>query len=462
MAQQTETTNDTKDNTTNNVCSEIPAFFKKTVQERLNLIGNQVRLTEQEKATLIHTGSLNLTIADNMLENVIGTYSLPMGIATNFIINGKDYLIPMVLEEPSVVAAASNAAKLARSTGGFKSTGNPTAQMIAQVQLVGLPDWTESVDTIEKEKESLLGLANSFCPTLVGRGGGAIDLNTRIVKTKRGPHLVVHIIANVGDSMGANFVTKMAEGIAPRLEDLTGARVRLRILSNLSINRVFEAEAVWSKKALEPGAKAAKMEVEELVEAILDSWALADADPFRAATHNKGIMNGIDAVLLATGNDFRAVEAGAHAYAAYNRENYGALTEYEKTDDGGIRGKIRLPLSVATAGGVTQVHPCAKIANKILGTTSSQELGCIIAAVGLAQNFAALRALSSEGIAKGHMRLHAKNVAMVGGARGRVIQSVATIMANEGSISTARAKELVMELCHLHIIYMFYPLQCKV
>jgi hydroxymethylglutaryl-CoA reductase len=249
--------------------------------------------------------------------------------------------------------------------------------------------------------------------------------------------------------MGANAVTRMAEGLAPRLEELSGGRARLRILSNLAVYKMFRAEAVWSREVLEQSAKGCDMDVDEVVEAILDAWALADADPFRAATHNKGIMNGIDAVAVATGNDFRAVEAGAHAYASFGRKVYGALTRYEKTEEGGLRGVIEVPLSVATQGGVTQVHPVARLANKIIGAKSSSELGCVMAAVGLAQNFAALRALATEGIVKGHMKLHAKNVAVMGGAKGKIVEVVASIMALEGNISTARAKELVMEMCHV-------------
>eukprot|EP01103_Thecamoeba_quadrilineata_P000540 TRINITY_DN1046_c0_g1_i1.p1 TRINITY_DN1046_c0_g1~~TRINITY_DN1046_c0_g1_i1.p1 ORF type:complete len:449 (-),score=97.76 TRINITY_DN1046_c0_g1_i1:115-1461(-) len=430
------------------VNSEVPGFFKKTVSERLEILSSQISLTEEDKKTLQNTGSLDIGTADHMLENVIGTFALPVGIATNFTINGRDYFIPMALEEPSVVAAASFAAKLARSSGGFQARGCPIPQMIAQVQLVGRQDWTKAIEDITSQKASIIRLANMFCPTLVARGGGATDLELRVVETQRGPHLVVHILADVGDAMGANFVTRMAEGVSSKLEDLSGGRACLRILSNLAIHRVFRAEAVWSRQSLATSARDSEMKVDQVIENILDAWALADADPFRASTHNKGILNGVDAVAMATGNDWRAVEAAAHSYAAFGRP-YGSLTRYEKTEDGHLRGIIEIPLTVATAGGVTQVHPVARINNKILGARSAEELGCVIAAVGLAQNFAALRALATEGIVKGHMKLHAKNVAIAGGAKGKIVDVIASIMALEGNISTARAKELVIEMCHV-------------
>jgi len=426
--------------------SEVPGFFKKSVHERLEIVGNQVDLSPTEKQALLKQGSLDLQTAEHMLENLIGTYPLPIGVATNFLINGRDYFVPMAVEEPSIIAAASLAAKLARPMGGFTSKCLSQPKMISQIQLVGLSDWTLALSTLEKERESLLKLANCFAPSLVGRGGGVTDIQFRIINTKRGSQLIVHLSVGVGDSMGANVVTKLAEGLSSRLEQLTGAKCRLRILSNLAVERVYRAEAVWSKKLI---GSSPDQSVEDLIEGILDAWALADADPYRAATHNKGIMNGIDAVAIATGNDFRALEAGAHAYAAFNRE-YGSLTTYEKTPEGDLKGIIEIPLSIATAGGVTQTHPIAKISKQIMNVQSSDELACVIAAVGLAQNFAALRALaSSEGILKGHMKLHAKNIAIMGGAKGNFIDVVASIMAIEGNISTARAKELVFEMCHV-------------
>jgi hydroxymethylglutaryl-CoA reductase len=393
-------------------------------------------------------------MANNMVENVIGTYSLPFGIATNFRVNGKDYLIPMVTEEPSVIAAASYGAKLARESGGFFATGSEPI-MISQIQLVDPAahtgsrsiNWGQAVEAISQAKSTLINLANAICPNLCNYGGGVKDLETRIINTVRGEMLVVQLIVNVGGTMGANILAKMAEGITPMLEKITGAKSRLRILSNLPVHRIFRAEAIWTKQQLEASAKG--MTGEEVIEGILDSWALADADPFRATTNNKGVMNGIDAVTLATGNDCRAVESAAHGYASFTTQHYTSLTSYEKTPEGNLKGKIEVPLTLGMVGGVTQVHPMSRLALKILGVDSPKELGCIVASVGLAQNFAALRAMITEGITRGHMKLHAKNVAIQGGVNPKLVDVVANLMALENNISPSRAREIMMQICHV-------------
>jgi hydroxymethylglutaryl-CoA reductase len=393
-------------------------------------------LTDQEVALLRSAGALDFSIADHMIENVVGTFPLPLGIATNFRINGQDYMIPMAIEEPSVVAAASNAARMAREAGGFTATATDSI-MIGQIQVTDLPDLAQAKRGLLRRKRNLLDLANAQDPALVKAGGGAKDLQVRSLKTTMGPMLVVHLLVDCRDAMGANAVNTMCEALTLLVEELTGGRVYLRILSNLAELRRAHAEAVFPKDAL--GGEGA-------VDGILKAYAFAQADPFRCATHNKGIMNGVDAVLIATGQDFRAVEAGAHTYAATRKGGYQSLTHYERTPAGDLRGSIELPLAVGLVGGAVRTHPVAQLSVKILGVRTARELAQVVASVGLAQNLAALRALSQEGIQKGHMQLHARNVAIAAGAKGAEVDRIAEQMVAEKRVRFDRAQELLAKL----------------
>lgn len=422
--------------------SSISGFYRMGMDERLKLIKENTDLTEEEARILSNTGTLEPAFADRMIENVIGTMPVTLGIAMNFIVNGREVLVPMATEEPSVVAAASNSAKLARETGGFRaSTTDPV--MIGQIQLTHVDDVEKAKAAILEHKAGILELANSKDPMLVKLGGGARDLEVRIIDTINGPMIINHLLVNCLDAMGANAVNTMAEAISPKIEELTGGRVYLRIISNLAVHRLARAEAVFSKDVL--GG-------EDVVDGILEAYAFAAADPFRCATHNKGIMNGIDAVVLATGNDYRAIEAGAHSYAAYKKGGYSPLTHYEKNENGDIVGSIELPMAVGLVGGATAVHPTAKACVKILGIKTAAELGQVIAAVGLAQNFAALRALATEGIQRGHMSLHAKNVVVMAAekmgikATPELIDKIVPILVQEKKVRMDRAEELIREL----------------
>ncbi len=403
-------------------------------EERLKVVKEFAGLTDEEVEILRNTGSLSMDLADRMIENVIGATHLPLGIATNFLINGKEYLIPMAIEEPSVVAAASNAARMARMKYGFRASADEPV-MIGQIQVCKLSNPQEARERILGEKERILEKANEKDPLLVRVGGGAKDLEVRMLETHMGPMLVVHLLVDVRDAMGANAVNTMCEAVAPLIEQLTGGRVYLRIISNLAIYRKARAEASFPKEAL--GG-------EEVVEGILYAHALAVADPYRCATHNKGIMNGIVAVGLALSNDVRALEAGAHSYAALG--GYKPLTTWEREENGDLRGRIELPLAVGIVGGAVGVHPVAKVCRKILGVSSSKELAEVMAAVGLAQNLAALRALVAEGIQRGHMKLHARNIAIAAGAKGKLVDEVVRRMVEEGCIRIDRAREILAEL----------------
>jgi hydroxymethylglutaryl-CoA reductase len=369
-----------------------------------------------------------------MIENVIGTTELPVGIATNFIINGQERLVPMAIEEPSVVAAASNAARMTRSTGGFSVEGGEPI-MIGQIQICGLADSDKASSQVMNRKAEILEIANEQDPMLVQLGGGAKDLECRIVDTSKGKMLIVHILVDTRDAMGANAVNTMAESVAPYLEEMTGGRVYLRIISNLATTRLTRASATFPKEEL--GG-------EDVVEGIVQAYAFADADPYRGATHNKGIMNGIVAVALATMNDTRALEAGAHAYASIGGR-YRSLSVWEKDSKGDLRGRIELPLPVGLRA-ATAIHPVAKAAITILGVKSAQELSHVMAAVGLAQNLAALRALAAEGIQKGHMTLHARGIAILAGAEGEEIETLVGMLSSEGRVRLDRAKELLSEM----------------
>jgi len=414
--------------------SAISGFYKLSIKERLQLVKEFADLTDEEVKLLQSTGSLKLELADRMIENVIGAMPIPLGIAVNFLINGKDYLIPMAIEEPSVVAAASYGAKMARVKGGFH-TSSTEPVMIGQVQVVGVKDPYRARMSILDEKEEILKKANEQDPMLVSVGGGAKDLQVKVIHAITGPMVIAELLVDCRDAMGANAVNTMAEAVAPMIERITKGRVYLRIVSNLATKRLARAWTVVAKEAV--GG-------EEVVDGIVEAYAFAAADPYRAATHNKGILNGIIAVVIATCNDHRAVEAGAHAYAARSG-GYMPLTVWEKNEDGDLVGSIELPMAVGIIGGATKVHPIAKIALKILGVKSARELGEVMAAVGLAQNLAALRALAHEGIQRGHMSLHARNIAIMAGATGDLIDLVAERMVEERKIRLDRAKEILEE-----------------
>ncbi|MCD6511088.1 MAG: hydroxymethylglutaryl-CoA reductase, degradative [Thaumarchaeota archaeon] len=413
--------------------SRIPGFYKLGVDERLKLVKEFSGLTEEEVELLKSMSALSIERADKMIENVIGGITYPLGIATNFMINGRDYLIPMAIEEPSVVAAASKGAKIAREGGGFRAWADEPV-MIGQVQVVGLKDaWRGKVEVL-KLKEEILKKANEQSKTLPKLGGGAKDLRVKLLETRRGEMLVVELLIDVRDAMGANVVNSMAEAVAPMIERATGGRALLRILSNLSDLRMARAYAVFPKELVG----------EEVIQGILDAYEFARCDPYRCATHNKGIMNGIVAVAMATGQDTRALEAGAHAYASLG--GYKPLTRWEVNSEGDLVGSIELPLAVGIVGGSIRANPIAEICLKILGVKSSRELAEVMASVGLAQNFSALRALVSEGIQRGHMKLHARNLAVSAGAKGELIDRIAERMVEEGRVSFSRAKELLEEL----------------
>lgn len=414
--------------------SNYSGFYKLSPAERLNEVAEFAGLTEEEKATIADADSLDIEKADNMIENVIGRFSLPMGVALNFCINGKDVLIPMVTEEPSVVAAASNAAKMARKRGGF-TTSSTGSIMIAQVQLIDIPDPNNARIRILENKEKIMEICNAKDPVLVKFGGGMKDLDVRVIDTEEGKMTIVHLKVDTLDAMGANAVNTMAEAVSPFLEEITGGKAYLRILSNFAVHRLARARVVVDAESL-GGA--------DVIDKIITAYHFAAADPYRAATHNKGIMNGIVPIVIATGNDTRAIESGAHSYAARNGR-YTSLTTWEKNKDGDLVGTIELPMAVGLVGGATKIHPTAKVAVKMLGVQSAAELGEIIAAVGLAQNLAAIKALATEGIQRGHMSLHARNLATVAGAKGEVLEAIVKKMVADKNVRLEYAQELLKE-----------------
>ncbi|MBS7639598.1 MAG: hydroxymethylglutaryl-CoA reductase, degradative [Candidatus Bathyarchaeia archaeon] len=414
--------------------SNISGFYKMSIDERLRLVKEFADLTDEEVNMLRAPSSLSLDLADRMIENVIGIFPMPFAVAVNFLINGRDYMIPMVIEETSVVAAASYGAKMMRSKGGiFTSSTEPI--MIGQIQAVKIKDPHRARMAILESKEEILKKANEQDPLLVSLGGGAKDLRVKVIETIRGPMVITELLVDCRDAMGANAVNTMCEAVAPLIERITGGKVFLRIVSNLATERLARAWAIVDKNAV--GG-------EEVVDGILEAYAFAAADPYRAATHNKGILNGVIAVALATCNDHRAIEAGAHAYAA-RTGRYLPLSVWEKNEDGDLVGSIEMPMAVGIIGGATKVHPIARIALKILGVKSARELAEVMAAVGLAQNLAALRALAHEGIQRGHMSLHARNIAIMAGATGELIDIIAERMVEERKIRMDRAKELLEE-----------------
>jgi hydroxymethylglutaryl-CoA reductase len=421
------------------VSSRLAGFYNLSIVERLARVSEQAGLDPEEVAVLRDAG-MGVERADQMIENVVGVHGLPLGIATNFQVNGRDVLVPMAIEEPSVVAGASLAAKLVRAGGGFQAEATAPV-MIGQMQVLGLSDLGAARDALLREKERLLARADEADPVILRLGGGAQDLEVRLFEDSPvGPMLIVHVLYDCRDAMGANAVNTAVEWTAPLVEEITGGRVLLRILSNLADRRLARATCAIPVDALAFG----EFEGVRVAQGIVEAWAFAAVDPYRAATHNKGIMNGIDAVVIATGNDWRAIEAGAHAYAARSGR-YTSLSEWSLDQERGkLVGKLALPLVVGTVGGATRVHPTAQVALKILGVQSARELAEVIAAVGLAQNLAAIRALATEGIQRGHMSLHARQVALAAGATGEAVTRIAEQMASEGVIRLDRARELLV------------------
>ncbi|MBN1123141.1 MAG: hydroxymethylglutaryl-CoA reductase, degradative [Anaerolineae bacterium] len=418
--------------------SRLPGFYRQTPDERARIVAEQSMLTPEELAILTGESGLTPALADRLIENVVGVFGMPLGIAANFVVNGRDVLIPMAVEEPSVVAAASHIAKLVRSNGGFKASATPP-EMIGQIQILDLVDLPAAKQAILDNKSDLLAAAAQTDPFLVSIGGGPRDIEVRILDdTAAGPMLIVHLIVDCRDAMGANTVNTSCEALAPLLERLTGGRVGLKILSNLADRRLARAECILPVESL----AFEDYSGEQVVTGVFEAWAFAAADPYRAATHNKGIMNGIDPVVIATGNDWRAIEAGAHAYAARSGR-YTSLSTWNKDANGSLHGMIELPMAVGIVGGTTRAHPAAQVALKILGVEKAGELAEIIAAVGLAQNLGALRALATEGIQKGHMALHARQIAISAGAADDQIDAVVQRMLQDKQINLDYAKKLL-------------------
>jgi hydroxymethylglutaryl-CoA reductase len=431
--------------------SRISGFYNLTLEERRTRLveafsSDSGATLSNEDLSPFTTGGLSPEAADHMIENVIGLYGLPLGIALNFQVNGRDVLVPMTLEEPSVVAGASFMAKLARAGGGFTATATDPL-MIGQMQVINIANLHEAKLKLYEHKAELLAEADSIDPVLKKFGGGARDLEVRSFESSPiGPFLVIHLIYDVRDAMGANAVNTACERLAPRVEVITGGKVHLRILSNLADRRIARARCTIPVKELafvgRDGIPTYKGE--EVRDGIIAAYAFAAADPYRAATHNKGIMNGVDSVVIATGNDWRAIEAGAHAYAARSGR-YTSLSTWNKDADGNLVGTLEMPMAVGIVGGATKVHPAAQAAVKLMGVKTANELAEIIVSVGLAQNMAALRALATEGIQRGHMSLHARQVAIAAGASGELIEKVAAQMVAERIVRIDRAEEILKE-----------------
>ncbi len=422
--------------------SRISGFYKLSLDERRRMLAESAGLSLDDLSVYAMNGGLDAQSADHMIENVIGTYALPVGIALNFTVNGRDVLIPFAIEEPSVVAGVSFMAKLARAGGGFTATSSEPL-MIGQIQVINLSNPDEARFKLIENKKELLAAATEVDPVLKEFGGGARDLEVRIIKDSPiGAFLVVHLILDVRDAMGANAVNTACEKLAPRIEAISGGKVHLKILSNLADRRLARARVNIPANELTIGFEHFKGET--VRDGIIAAWAFAAADPYRAATHNKGIMNGVDAVVIATGNDWRAIEAGAHAYAA-SSGRYGSLSSWGKDAKGNLTGTLEMPMAVGIIGGATRVHPGAQAALKLMGVKTARELTEIIVSVGLAQNLAALRALATEGIQRGHMSLHARQVAIAAGAQGEMIEKVAAQMVAEKVVRIDRAEELVIE-----------------
>jgi hydroxymethylglutaryl-CoA reductase len=418
----------------------MPGFYRLSIDQRTDQVARWADLDDSERAVLSAAG-LDRELADRMVENVVGIHGLPLGIATNFSINGRDYLIPMAIEEPSVIAGASYAAKLARAGGGFVTHSTPS-QMIAQIQVLGVADpWTARFSLLASQ-ERLLARADEIDQVILRLGGGSRALEVDVISDSPvGPMLEVRLIYDCLDAMGANTLNTIAEALAPEVAEIAGGRVNLRIISNLADRRLARAKCVLPVAALGTEGFAGT----EVVDRIIEAYAFAVASPYRAATHNKGIMNGVDAVAVATGNDWRAIEAGAHAYAARSGR-YTSLSHWERSPEGDLVGTLEMPMAVGLVGGATRVHPTAKVAVKILGIKTARELGEVIVAVGLAQNLAAIRALATEGIQQGHMELHARQIAIAAGAEGDEIERVVARMIAAQAIRIDRAQTILVEL----------------
>ncbi len=415
--------------------SDISGFYKLTLNERQNILAQLVNLDQDEIELLKTLGYLTGDQIDTLIENVVGSYQLPMGVALNFIVNGKNYIIPMVIEEPSVIAAASNMAKVARKLGGFQSA-KVKSVMISQIQLTNVQNIESTKEKLLNNKELILDIANEQDPLLIKLGGGAFDIEVREIDTRKGKMIILHLLVDVLDAMGANVVNTMAEAVSPYIEKLCGAKIYLRIVSNLTAQRLAKCRAVFDKDLL--GG-------ENVVEGILNAYEFALADPYRATTHNKGIMNGVVALAQATGNDTRAIEAGAHAYASLGG-NYKPLTKFKLDSEGNLVGEIEIPLALGIIGGLTKNHHMARLALKILNVESAEELSQVAAALGLAQNVGALRALVSEGIQEGHMILHSRNIAKLAGVPDDLIEIVANKIVEDNKIRVDYAKEVLKEI----------------
>lgn len=422
--------------------SRLPGFYQKSAEKRLETIVQVADLNSQEQAVLRGDAGLDIAQADHMVENVVGLHGLPVGIATNFLINDRDVLVPMAIEEPSVVAGASFAAKLVRAGGGFTAMSTPP-EMIAQIQVVDLANPGAARFDLLLHRQKILDLANESDPVIVNLGGGARDIQVRVIEDKSaGSMLVVHLIYDARDAMGANAVNTAAEAVAPLIEQISGGRVVLRILSNLADRRLARARCVIPADALSFESNGREFQGQDVARKIVEAYRLAAVDPYRAATHNKGIMNGVDAVVIATGNDWRAVEAGAHAYAVKDGR-YTSLSTWGQDKDGNLVGSLEMPMAVGTVGGATKVHPTARAALKLMDIHTAADLAQIIVAVGLAQNLAAIRALATEGIQRGHMGLHARQVAIAAGAEGEMIEKLAKQLVEEKTVRIDRAEELL-------------------
>ena len=429
--------------------SRITGFYKLSLDERLDLLNKSINLDDEKLGSSLDFNLLTAQQAGKMVENVVATHNLPLGIGLNFKINGVDRLIPMVIEEPSVVAGASFMAKLARKGGGFYATTS-APEMIGQIQILDVADIHAAKLKIYENRDELLAIADDVDPILKKLGGGARDLEVRVIKDSPiGEFLVLHLIYDVRDAMGANAVNTACEKLAPHLEKITGGRVHLKILSNLSDRRMARVRCTIPVEELafngRGGSQTHPYTGESVRDGIIEAYAFAASDPYRAATHNKGIMNGVDAVVIATGNDWRAIEAGAHAYAAKDGK-YTSLSTWGKDDEGNLVGTLEMPMAVGIVGGATKVHPTAQAALKLMKVKSASELAEIIVSVGLAQNLAALRALATEGIQRGHMSLHARQVAIAAGASGEMVEQVAAQMVAEGTVRVDRAEEILKKL----------------
>lgn len=424
--------------------SRIKGFYKLKRGERLDAIRDFAELPSDQLRVLSQDAALNFETTDLFVENAIGSYPLPLGVATSFKINGQDYLIPMAVEESSVIAATSNAARIIYESGGFHATC-VSSLMIGQIQLLDIPleEWGACIDKIMAHKSLLIEVANSVHPRLLMRGGGVRDIEVRTNDNESKGFLVIHLLVDTKDAMGANLVNTICEKLAHPLEEITGARIGLKILSNLADRRLYQAKCRLDPKLII--GPDSDLKPEEVAKRVWEAYIFADNDPYRAATHNKGIMNGVDPVAIATGNDWRAIEAGAHAFAA-KTGRYRSLSKWEVDEEGFLNGELTIPLQLGTVGGVTRLHPTAVVALKILGNPGVEQLGQIIACSGLAANFAALRALCTTGIQKGHMRLHAKNIAFAAGAQGAEVEIVADLMIHRKSINTSEAELALKEL----------------